>query len=214
MSEALASAVAIAASPFPIIPAVLLLFTPRPLPTGFSFLAGWSTGIGASATAFAMLAEVVDRSGTTPTWASWARITLGAALVVIGARGWLKRGETTEPPEWIGSIQSSTPRRALRLGLLLSAANPKVLLLAAAGGLAVGSADLTTSEVIASLVLFTVVAAATVTAPPLLYLTAGQRVLQPLGRVKDWLLLNSAAVMAVVIAAIGIALLLKGAASL
>jgi threonine/homoserine/homoserine lactone efflux protein len=214
MSEALASAVAIAASPFSIIPAVLLLFTPRALPTGFSFLVGWSTGIAASATAFALLAEVVEQNDTTPTWASWARIVLGAVLIAVGARGWMRRGEESEPPPWIESIASSTPRSALRLGLLLSAANPKVLLLAAAAGLAIGSEDLTTSEVVTSLALFTVVAAVTVAAPPLLYLVAGRRVLAPLGRVKDWLVAHSAAVMAVVITAIGIALLAKGIATL
>jgi len=213
MSEALASAVAIAASPFPIIPAVLLLFTPRALPTGFSFLAGWSAGIAASATAFALVAEVVKQNDTTPTWASWARIILGVVLIVIGARGWLNRGEVTEPPRWIASIESSTPKGALRLGLLLSAANPKVLLLAAAGGLVIGSEDLTTAELAGSLAVFTAVASTTVTAPPLLYLVAGRRVLEPLGHVKDWLVQNSAAVMAVVITAIGVSLPGKGVTS-
>lgn len=214
MSEALASAVAIAASPFPIIPAVLLLFTPRPLPTGLSFLAGWTIGIAGSATAFALLAEVVDGNDAPPTWASWARVVLGALLVAVGVRNWMTRHSVTEPPRWIGSLESSTPAGAVRLGLLLSAANPKVLLLAAAGGLAIGSSDQTAGEVVLSLALFTLVAACTVAAPPLLYVVAGERVLEPLGRAKDWLVANSAAVMAVVITAIGAVLLVKGVTSL
>lgn len=214
MSEALASAVAIAASPFPIIPAVLLLFTSRPLATGFSFLAGWGAGIAAAVTVFALLADVVEQNDTTPAWASWARVALGVVLIVIGTHGWLKRREASEPPRWIASIESSTPTSALRLGLLLSAANPKVLLLAAAGGIIIGSADLTTGEIVTALALFTVVAAATVATPPLMYLVAGRRVLKPLSHVKDWLVQNNAAVMAVVITAIGAALLVKGVSSL
>ena len=214
MSEALASAVAIAASPFPIIPAVLLLFTSRPLSTGFSFLAGWGAGIAAAVTVFALLADVVEQNDTTPAWASLARVALGTVLIVIGVRGWLKRGEASEPPRWIASIESSTPASALRLGLLLSAANPKVLLLAAAGGIIIGSEDLTTAETVTSLALFTVVAASTVAAPPLMYLVAGRRVLEPLSHVKDWLVRNNAAVMAAVITAIGVALLVKGVSGL
>ena len=113
------------------------------------------------------------------------------------------------------SIESSTPASALRLGLLLSAANPKVLLLAAAGGLIIGSADLTTGEIVASLALFTVVAAIDGRrTTPDVPRGGSTRVLEPLGHVKDWLVPNNAAVMAVVITAIGVALLLKGVSSL
>jgi hypothetical protein len=64
--------------------------------------------------------------------------------------------------------------------------------------------------VVINLVLFTVIAASTVALPPLLYAVAGDRVLVPLGHAKDWLVANSAAVMAVVITIIGVALLIKG----
>ena len=210
MTEGLASAVAIAASPFPIIPAVLLLFTPRARANGLAFLGGWALGIAVSVTAFTFLAEIIETKDAVPTWASWTRIALGSVLIVLGVRNWLTRGRVTEPPAWIASIDSSTPRSALRLGVLLSAANPKVLLLAAAGGLTIGSTALPASEVAIDLVLFTVVAASTVALPPLLYALAGDRVLVPLGHAKDRLVANSAAVMAVVITVIGVALLVKG----
>ncbi len=214
MTEGLASAVAIAASPFPIIPAVLLLFTPRAQTNGLAFLGGWAFGIAGSVTLFALLAEVIETKDTVPAWASWTRIALGAVLIIVGVHHWLTRGHVTEPPAWISSIESSTPRSALRLGVLLSAANPKVLLLAAAGGLTIGSTDLTQREVVINLVLFTVIAASTVALPPLLYAVSGDRVLAPLGHAKDWLVANSAAVMAVVITVIGVALLVKGVTGL
>ncbi len=211
MAEGLASAVAIAASPFPIIPAVLLLFTPRARHQ-------WTRVPGWLGTRYRRIGHSVhaprrsdrDQGQGASLGKSWTRIALGAVLIVLGARNWLTRGDITEPPAWISSIESSTPRSALRLGLLLSAANPKVLLLAAAGGLTIGSQGLTQSEVVVDLVLFTVVAASTVALPPLLYAVAGDRVLVPLGRAKDWLVRNSAAVMAVVITVIGVALLVKG----
>jgi threonine/homoserine/homoserine lactone efflux protein len=108
------------------------------------------------------------------------------------------------------SIDRLTPSTALRLGLLLSAANPKVLLLTAAAGLSIGSADLTATETVITTAVFTVVASTTVALPVLLYLIAGERILRPLGRVRSWLQDNNAAVMAVVILVIGALLLVKG----
>ena len=66
MGEVLPLAIGIAASPFPVIPAILLLFTGRPRAAAWAFLAGWLVGIGASTTVFVLLAEVVDRSAATP----------------------------------------------------------------------------------------------------------------------------------------------------
>lgn len=214
MTEGLASAVAIAASPFPIIPAVLLLFTPRARANGLAFLGGWALGIAVSVTVFALFAEVINTTDTVPAWASWTRVVLGAVLVAVGLHHWLTRGNVTEPPAWISSVASLNPKGALRLGVLLSAANPKVLLLAAAGGLAIGSQTLSQGEVIVSLTLFTVVAASTVALPPVLHAVAGDRVLIPLGRVRDWLIANSAGVVAVVITVLGAALLATGASGL
>jgi threonine/homoserine/homoserine lactone efflux protein len=108
------------------------------------------------------------------------------------------------------SIDRLTPPTALRLGLLLSAANPKVLLLTAAAGLSIGAADLDATETVITTAVFTVVAASTVTLPVLLYLIAGERILRPLGSVRTWLQDNNAAMMAAVILVIGVLLVVKG----
>lgn len=61
-------ALAIAASPFPVIPAILLLFTTRPRATSLAFLGGWVAGIAAVTGVFASLADVIGSSGDAPTW--------------------------------------------------------------------------------------------------------------------------------------------------
>ena len=53
--EVLPLALGIAASPFPVVPAILLLFTPRARASSSAFLAGWLVGVGA-ASGFAGLA--------------------------------------------------------------------------------------------------------------------------------------------------------------
>ena len=45
-------ALVVAVSPLSIIPAVLVLQTPRPRPTGLAFLAGWLLGLAALTAAF------------------------------------------------------------------------------------------------------------------------------------------------------------------
>jgi threonine/homoserine/homoserine lactone efflux protein len=210
LGEVLPIALAIAASPFPIIPAILLLFTARPRATGLSFLAGWFLGVLVATTVFVALANVVEVSDETPTWAAWARLVLGAALVVLGLSRWRSRREKTETPAWMAALDGATPWSALRLGFLLSAANPKIVLLAAAAGIAIGSADLSAADSAAAVLVVTVIGSLTVAAPVVLFVLLGDRMLAPLGRMRTWLEKNNAAVMAVVITVIGVLLVVKG----
>lgn len=212
--EVLPLALGIAASPFPVVPAILLLFTPRARASSSAFLAGWVVGVGAATALATTLSEIVDQSGPAPAWASWLRVLLGAALVVYGATQWLGRGAEPEQPAWMRSIESAGPASAFRLALLLSAANPKVLLLAAAAGLSIGAGDLTLAGDAVAVLVFTLVASLSVATPVLAYLLLGDRVLGPLGRARDWLVRNNSAVMAVVLVVLGVLLLQKGLTAL
>lgn len=203
-------ALAIAASPFAVIPAILLLLTPRPRPTAGGFLGGWALGVATGVTVSLLLADLLGGLGSTPAWTTWARVVLGIVLVAYAVKLWLTRAEAAELPAWMRSIQDATPGRAARLGLVLSTANPKVLLLAVAGGLSIGSeVDGAGPQGVAVLV-FTLVASSTVAAPLLAHVLAGERALAPLRRMNGWLERNHAAVMAVVVLLIGALLLVKG----
>lgn len=214
LGEVLPLAVAVAVSPFPIVPAVLLLFSARPRSTSGGFLAGWVVGIAAACGLFALLASTVDDRGEPGAWTFWLRIGVGAVLVVAGARQWLGRRREAAAPVWMSSLEEATPRRAARRGILLSAANPKIVVLAAAAGLAIGSAGLPATDTVVAVVVFTLVSASTVAVPLVLYLLLGDRMLVPLGRVKDWLQENSSAVMAVVLLVIGGVLVVRGVSGL
>lgn len=212
-AETLPLAVAIAASPFPVIPAILLLFTARPRSTATAFLAGWSSGVAAAVTVFVLLTSVIETRDYPPTWVSWVRLVVGAVLVVLAVRTWSRRA-SGDSPAWMRSLEEATPGRAAQLALVLSVANPKVVLLAAGAGLAIGSAELPPGRSVAAVAAFTLVASATVALPLVLYLTVGERVLAPLARARDWLQTNNAVVMSVVIGVIGVVVLLEGVAGL
>ncbi|HVQ87926.1 MAG TPA: GAP family protein, partial [Actinomycetes bacterium] len=209
-SEVLPLAIAIAVSPFPVIPVILLLFNPGAPKAALAFLTGWVIGVGLATTVFVFLGDFIDQAKSTPTWASWLQTAVGVTLVVLGARQWLARGTSAQVPGWMASLADAAPSAALRLGLLLSAANPKVLLLAAASGLTIADVKGSVSSEIVAVGLFTLVASISVATPVALFVAFGEATLVPLGRAKDWLQRNNAIVMAVVITVIGIILLVKG----
>ena len=207
-------AIAIAASPFTIIPAILLLFTPRARATSLTFLAAWLVALGVGVTVFVLLASFIEGYEETPTWVAWTRLVLGGILIVLGIRQWLARTTPKPTPAWMQRIGSATPRRAVRLALVLAYANPKVLLLLLAAGLSIGAADLSTGATAVAVAIFTAIAALSVAVPVLLYAVRGERMHGPLTRLRDWLERNNAIVMAIVIAAIGVMLLLEGVSGL
>ncbi|MGI5447772.1 GAP family protein [Streptomyces sp. CA-243310] len=213
LGEVVPLALGIALSPVPVVPAVFLLFTPRPRVTAGSFLAGWTAGVLAVTVALALLAAVIEVHEETPTWASWTKAVLGVLLLLLAVRQWRSRAEK-DTPAWMRTLTDATPAKALRLGLLLSAANPKVALLSAAAGLTVGSAEAGPTLAVTAVVVFTAVASSTVAIPLLLHIVMGERVLGPLGRARTWLEIHNRAVTAVVLSVIGVLLLVEGAAGL
>ncbi len=210
LGDVLPFAIGIAASPFPIIPAILLLFTPRAAAASRAFLAGWFGGVAVATALFAGLAGIIEQPEAPPTWASWTRIVLGAALVALGVRQWLGRRAAKDTPGWMRSIETATPATAARLAVLLSLANPKIILLAAGAGLSIGAGGLGTGVQVVVVAVFAVLASTTVAAPVVLYAVRGEKVLGPLSRAKDWLQANNAAVMAVVFIVLGALLASKG----
>jgi threonine/homoserine/homoserine lactone efflux protein len=207
-------AIAIALSPFPVVPAILLLFTTRPRATGAGFLLGWGIGIAAVALAVAAVAGVLEGRDQPPGWAAPTRIVLGLGLLALGVRTWLQRRATKGAPTWMAALDNATPPSALKLGLLLSAANPKIVLLAAAAGVGIGAAELPPARTLVVVVLFTVLGSITVALPMVAHAIGGDRALAPLGRARDWLETNNASVMAVVLVVIGAVLFARGVGGL
>ena len=210
LTELIPLALVVALSPFSIIPAVLVLNTPRPRPTGLAFLVGWLVGLAGLTLIFLEISNLVVDLGHPPRWASWVRIVVGAALIVLGIYRWLMRKRSEHTPGWMQSLGKLTPARAGVAGVALTVVNPKVLFICAAAGLAIGTAGLGSTHVWLPVVWFVAVAASTVLIPILAYAVSGDRLGEPLRRLKDWMERQHAVLVAAILIVIGLLVLYKG----
>ena len=97
-----------------------------------------------------------------------------------------------------------TTGRATFLGFLLSAANPKNLLMAIGAGLVIGAGGLTPGEATVAIAIFVLVAASTIAIPVIAYLVASKRMTAPLESLRDWLVQNNATVLTVLLLLLGV----------
>ena len=212
LTDLIPLALVIALSPVSIIPAVLVLQSPRPRPAGLAFLVGWLIGLAVLTTVFLEMSGLAGgRRDDPPGWASWLRIVVGAALIVFGSYRWFTRGKSTHSPKWMTSLSKLTPLRAGVTSVALTVVNPKVLLICAAAGLAIGSAGHDRShDAWMAVVWFVAVAGSTVVLPILAYLVSGDRLTGPLARVGDWMERQHAALIAAILVVVGLMVLYKG----
>ena len=214
IGELLPLAIGIAISPVPIIAVILMLFSPRAGSTSVGFLIGWVAGIIVATGIFTALSGSLTTGGAPSSSSSWIKLVLGLLLFSVGARQWRGRHTPHESPKWMAAIDGFTFPKALGLGFLLSAINPKNLIMAAGAGVIIGSAGLSLGSEIGAIAVFTVIAAATVAIPVIAYLVAADKMRGPLDRLKAWLEDNNAAVMGVLILVLGAVLLGKGISGL
>ena len=218
IGDILPLALAVAISPIPIIATILMLMSPKPRPLGLSFLGGWVVGIGVAVVAFTLLGGILpgpETGGSRPVVGT-IQLIVGALLLLMAVKQWRGRpgpGEDAELPKWMAAIDTMKPGAALGLALLLSAVNPKNLLLPVAAGASIGRAQLGTGPAAIVIAVFVVIAAVTVAAPVVLYLVAPGKAADVLDEVRAWLVANNAAIMAVLLLVIGTQLLGKGIGS-
>jgi len=210
IGEILGFAVGIAVSPVPIAAVILMLFASRARVTAPLFLVGWLIGIALVATVVVLMPGLSADSGEPSTTTGVIKGGLGVLLLFFGVRQWVSRpgpDDEVAMPKWMAGIDTMGSGGAFGLGFLLSAVNPKNLLLAAAAGAAIGAAELSAGQNVAAIAVFTIIASLTIAVPVIGYLFAGDRLQPALDSAKDWLIQNNTAVMSVLFLVFGVILL-------
>lgn len=219
IGQALPMAIAIALSPFPIVGVVLMLGTPRARQNSLAFLAGWIGGLAALGAAVLLLSSGAGASdpGEPASWLSVVKLVLGALLVVLAAKQWRGRAGGAEDeamPAWMKSIDRFRAPRAAGLAILLSAANPKNLLLVVAGAAAIAQSGASTGQQAGALAIFVAIASLGPGIPIGIYFALGERSKPILEEMRGWMARNNGAVLAVVCLLIGVKLIGDGIAGL
>ena len=208
----LPSAVGVAISPLPIVAVVLMLVTAKGRVNGPAFVAGWCVGLGLVGAVVLAVAGGADASTDSgpATWVDVLDLVLGLLLILVAARQWRGRphGDEEPPtPKWMGALDGFTPVKAGGAGVVLSALNPKNLLLAVAGAAAIAQTGISTGEQVVSYVIFVLIASIGVAAPVVIYFAMGERSQHLLDELKTWLARNNAVIMAVLMVIIGVKLI-------
>lgn len=218
IGEMLPLALGVAISPIPIIAAILMLLSPKARVTSVGFLLGWVIGIVAAVTVFTLVSSVLpedDPDASRPI-RGVVQLVLGLLLFLLAFEQWRKRpkaGEDAELPKWMKAIDTVTFPMAFGLGFLLSALNPKNLIMAAGAGTDIGGAALSAGSTVVVVVIYTLIASSTVLIPVVGYLIAADRLRAPLDALRGWLAAENAVIMAVLLLVIGVSMIGKGIGS-
>ncbi len=215
VAEVLTFAVGVAVSPLPIIAVILILFSRQANVNGRAFLAGWIVALAVvSGVVYAIAAGAdANSDATVSDSVSWLKIVLGIVLLWLAARRWRTRpapGAAPERPKWMARVESLRPGQAAGLGALLVIANPKNLILTIGAAMGLAQLDLSTGDAVVALIVFIVVASASVAAPVIYHRRGGARAEAALDDVKAWLGENDATFMAVLFLVFGVDLIAKG----
>jgi threonine/homoserine/homoserine lactone efflux protein len=219
IGQVLSLGVGVALSPVPIIAVVLILTTPRGRVNGPAFLAGWILGLTSVGTVLLLAASGAEASegGDPSEWVDLVKLALGALLLLMAARQWFgrPRGEAEpELPKWMQTVDTFRAPKATGLAVLLSAVNPKNLLLTAGAAAAIAQTGGSAGKQAVALAVFVLLGALGPGIPVAIYFFMGDRAPQVLGRLRGWMARENATIMGVLCLIIGTKLIGDGISAL
>jgi threonine/homoserine/homoserine lactone efflux protein len=208
IGQVLSFGVGVALSPVPIVSVVLMLGTPRARSNGPAFVIGWIVGLAAVGSIVLLVSSGANASenGEPANWVNWLKLVLGLVLLLIAVKQWRGRPagrDQAQLPKWMQAIETFTPRKAAGLGVLLSAVNPKNLLLVVSAAAAIAQTGASAGDQAVALAIFVLIGTLGPGAPVVLYFALGQRSKQLLDRLKSWMSAHNAAIVAVLCLVIG-----------
>ncbi len=212
IGQILPLAVGVAISPVPIIAVILMLVTRQARANGPAFVLGWLIGL---AIIGILVIGIAGGAGATSdgkpaTWVLVLELVLGVLLLLVAARQFGSRphdGAEAPMPKWMGAIDGFTPGKALGAGVLLSALNPKNLLLAVGAAATIAQTGIATSDQAIAYAVFAIIATIGVATPVVIFFALGDRAGALLDRMKAWMGQNNAVIMSILCVVIGVKLI-------
>jgi threonine/homoserine/homoserine lactone efflux protein len=180
-----------------------MLATPRARTNGLAFLAGWVAGLAVAGVVVLLISSGAEasESGAPADWVNWLKIILGVLLLGLALKQWRGRpraGEEAAMPGWMKAIDTFGAPKAAGLAVVLSAVNPKNLLLVVAAAAAIAQTGVGGGKQAVALAVFVVIGTIGPGAPVAIYFAMGERSKHLLDELRAWMAHNNAAIMAVI----------------
>jgi threonine/homoserine/homoserine lactone efflux protein len=203
IGQVLSFGVGVTLSPVPIIGVVLMLGTPRARSNGLAFITGWIAGLAVAGTIVLLLCSGAGASSASQPaeWVNVLKLVLGVLLVLVAVRQWRGRprdGAAAAMPKWMQTIDSFSPAKAAGFGVLLSAVNPKNLLLVVGGAAAIAQTGTSAGKQAVALAVFVVIGTLGTGTPVVLFFVMGEHSTRILDELKGWMAQNNTAIMGVI----------------
>ena len=212
IAYSLPMAIGIALSPLPFAAVVTMLLSERPN-NATAFFLGWITGI-LFIGGFVFLLPGLDTVRGEPTVLSgWLRLIAGGVLLVLAVWQWQQRSSPDDPIEEskaLSKLDSITFGKTMIMGFILSAFNPKGLLLIFAGASAIDASMASPSQQAIALTLFAVVASLSVVIPIIGYALFPEQARTVLTNLNDWLVRNNTIVVTTLLVVFGVLIIGSG----
>jgi threonine/homoserine/homoserine lactone efflux protein len=203
IGQVLSFGVGVSLSPVPIVGVVLMLATPRGRVNGLAFLAGWVAGLAVAGTIVLLVSSGAEGSsgGQPADWLSWVKIVAGVLLLWVARRQWRGRPRGDEEPalpSWMKTIDRFSAGRSAAFGVVLSAINPKNLLLVVGAGAAIAQTGVSAGSQAVALAVFILVGTVGPGAPVAIYFLMRERSKDLLEELRHWMAHNNATIIAVI----------------
>jgi hypothetical protein len=214
-------AVGVALSPTPIAAVLLMLLGPKGWVRASVFAAGSVLGIALALTLTTLAAGTAEltRGGykLPPLVLGLALLVIGVLAVLLGYRQWRRRPRSDAEatlPRVLQGVQELRLGRAFVLGFVLSVFTAKNLTLVLAAGAIIGSGRQSPLGSILSMLIFIVIARATLIGPVIFFVVNRARATTILGSASRMLIRYNAVVTAVVLIVLGVVAFGQGLSTL
>ena len=145
---------------------------------GHAYLLGQIVGVAAAGAVVLLLAGSLGDDDESSGSRTWLPLGFGVVVLILAARQWRDRPRGAEEPvtpAWMGATDGFAPAKAFGAGVVLSALNPKNVLLTMAGMAAIVAADVSPGEELVALLVFTLIRPLGVTRSVVLFFALGVR---------------------------------------
>ena len=208
----LAPAVGVLVSPIPIAGLLLILLSDKAGANSIFYTLGWMVGNAVVFTIGLLCMSLGIGTEEPGTGAKVVSLLLGVLLIILAVGEFLKRpkkGDSPPTPNWFAKMKKIGIGQAAGSGFFLSALNPVNALLSLGAGAGVGALGLGMGQQALSLLVFTLLASASIILPTVAFLLAGHRLDQTLDVMRKWLVKNNAIITSVLLLVIGLGMVSK-----